>query len=235
MKRTDMRRALTLTIPVMMGYVPLGMVFGFLLVQAGAQWWLAPLMSLFVFAGAAQFLAIGFLAAGASIAEITFAVAIVNLRHIFYGISLGDILPKRLLSRIYFISALTDENYSILTGTDKEMAEKYSILIAGVNHFYWVASAMAGALLGKVIDTNINGIEFSLTALFTVLAVEQYRRLNIPLYPLVAVGTYWAALQVAPANPLFLAICAASAAILVAAPLKRILFSGTGKHMKETI
>ena len=74
---------LALSVPVAMGYVPLGTVFGFLFVQAGAPWWLALLASLVVFAGAAQFMMIPMLAAGLPVASIALATLVVNLRHVF--------------------------------------------------------------------------------------------------------------------------------------------------------
>jgi len=92
------------SMPVAMGYVPLGAVFGFLLVQAGAAWWLAPLSSLLVFAGAAQFMVIPMLAAGVSISSIALATAIINLRHVFYGLSLLD---KGLRKQTCFYGMLT--------------------------------------------------------------------------------------------------------------------------------
>lgn len=93
--------ALALTAPVAMGYIPLGTVFGFLFVQAGAAWWLAVLASLVVFAGAAQYLMIPMMAAGLSVGTIAVATLIVNLRHVFYGLSLLNRLPQgRLLRKL---------------------------------------------------------------------------------------------------------------------------------------
>lgn len=215
MRRSRFAHVLTSTIPVMMGYVPLGIVFGFLMVQNGASWWHAPLMSLMVFAGAAQFLAIGLLSVNATITEIATAVTIVNLRHIFYGVSVVHLLPRRTLGKFYFISTLTDENYSLLTGMKQDDARQHSLLVMVINHSYWVGSALAGSLIGTAVTTRINGLEFSLTALFTVLAVEQYRRLNSIAYPLVAIWAYVGAGFIAPANPLFPAICLAIVTVLL--------------------
>jgi len=102
-QKTKFSTLLGFSIPIAMGYVPLGAVFGFLMVQAGAAWWLAPLSSILVFAGAAQFMAIPLLVAGASISSIVLATAVVNLRHIFYGLSLLDQLPKNKWQRAYLI------------------------------------------------------------------------------------------------------------------------------------
>ncbi len=231
----EFRRALALTLPVMMGYGPLGIVFGFLLVQAGADWWLPPVMSLLVFAGAAQFLAIGMLAAGASISAIAAAVAIVNLRHLFYGISLQDILPANRWQRLYCIYALTDENYSLIVGMDKRDGERFAFIVTALNHSYWVLSALFGALLGNLIQVKVDGIEFSLTALFTVLAVEQYRRLKSPLLTVSALVSYVLALQFAPQQPLFVAMCLAlilTLALLTSKDwLRRLAFNSSGDQL----
>jgi hypothetical protein len=86
---------LSLTTPVAMGYIPLGMVFGFLFVQAGGAAWLAVLSSIVVYAGAAQYMMVPMLAAGLPVGAIALATAVVNLRHVFYGLSLLDRLPEQ--------------------------------------------------------------------------------------------------------------------------------------------
>jgi len=97
------RAALTLTAPVAMGYVPLGMVFGFLFVQAGGAWWLALSSSLFVYAGASQYMMIPLLAANTPIGTIALATLIVNSRHMFYGLSLLKKLPEHAIARWYLV------------------------------------------------------------------------------------------------------------------------------------
>lgn len=192
--------------PVMMGYVPLGAVFGFLLVQQGASWWLAPLMSLLVFAGAAQFLAIGLLAIGTSVPEIVFAVFIVNLRHIFYGISVRSLLPENKYKYLYCIHTLTDENYSLLSGLEKDYARKNAFSICFTNHFYWTISAAIGALIGESSNIGVKGLDFAITALFTVLAIEQYRRNPKIIFLALTVVSYLVATLMAPNQTLFAAI-----------------------------
>ncbi len=205
-KTSDIRTLLTVTTPVMMGYGPLGMVFGFLFVQQGAEWWVAPLMSLLLFAGAAQFLAIGLLAAGISIEEIAFACFIVNLRHIFYGISVRSLLPSSFFKKTYCIYTLTDENYSLLTGLDSSYVKENAFNISALNHFYWTFASLVGALIGESAEFTIPGIEFSLTALFTVLAIEQYRRNRKPILLLIVGLSYIIATVLAPDQTLFTAI-----------------------------
>jgi len=189
-----------------MGYVPLGAVFGFLLVQAGAAWWLAPLSSLLVFAGAAQFMVIPMLAVGASISSIALATAVINLRHVFYGISLLDKLPANKWHRAYLIWTLTDENYSVLTTLPPDTSAHHRVIIALLNHAWWVLGALIGALLGAQVSHSLTGIEFSLAALFAVLAVEQWRTTRQYLPIVTAVLAYALAVWYLPQHALTLAI-----------------------------
>jgi len=197
---------LQLSLPVAMGYVPLGAVFGFLLVQAGGAWWLAPIASLFVFAGAAQFMAVPLLAAGTSPGAIAVAAAIINLRHVFYGLSLLGKLPARRWQRAYLIWALTDENYSLITTLPPQTPPAHMVLVAMLNHAWWIMGSLLGALLGAQTSRALAGIEFSLAALFAVLAVEQWRATRQHWPVLAAVLSYALALWWLPQHALTLAM-----------------------------
>lgn len=206
---------LALSLPVAMGYVPLGMVFGFLLVQAGGAWWLAPLMSLLVFAGAAQFAAVPMLAAGASLGTIVLATAIINLRHVFYGLSLLHGLPANRWARAYLVWALTDENYAVITALPAGTSPARIVGAALLNHGWWVLGSLLGALLGTQLSTAFTGIDFALAALFGVLVVEQWRATRHWLPFGVAALAYALASWLLPAQ----ALAAAIGASLVAAVL----------------
>jgi 4-azaleucine resistance transporter AzlC len=166
--------ALMLTVPVAMGYIPLGTVFGFLFVQAGGDWWLAVLTSLVVFAGAAQYMMIPMIAAGMSVGTIALATLIVNLRHIFYGLSLLNKLPQDTLHRWYLVFGLTDETYSVLTLMPASSCSQMA-LVALLNHAWWVLGTLLGALIGAQAQVTLVGLDFVLAALFAVLTVEQWR------------------------------------------------------------
>ena len=97
---------LSLTTPVAMGYIPLGMVFGFLFVQAGGSGLMAVLASVIVYAGAAQYMMVPMLATGMPVSTIALATLLVNLRHIFYGLSLLDTFPRSFVLRWYTAFAL---------------------------------------------------------------------------------------------------------------------------------
>jgi 4-azaleucine resistance transporter AzlC len=181
---------LSLTAPVAMGYIPLGTVFGFLFVQAGAEWWLAILASLFVFAGAAQYMMIPMIAAGLSVGAIALATLIVNLRHIFYGLSLLNKLPQKKVLRWYMIFALTDETYSVLTTIPETTSDKQMALIALLNHFWWVLGTVIGAVIGAQAQITLAGLDFVLAALFAVLTVEQWRTKKSPAPLWIALAAY---------------------------------------------
>jgi len=195
-----------LSIPVAMGYVPLGMVFGFLMVQAGGAWWLAVLSSLFVFAGAAQFMAIPLLAAGAPLSAIALATLVVNLRHMFYGFSLLDKMPAKRWQRAYLIFALTDESYSQLTTLPLDATDAQRVALVILNHMWWNLGTVLGVVLGAQVSHSLAGIEFSLAALFAVLAVEQWRATRQPLPMLLAVAAYALAQWCLPQHALTVAM-----------------------------
>ncbi|MCW8946229.1 MAG: AzlC family ABC transporter permease, partial [Sedimenticola sp.] len=96
------------SIPVMFGYVPLGMAFGILFQNLGYAWFYAPLMGITVYAGAAQFMAVGLLAAQASLFEVAISTLILNSRHMFFGVSLLGRYRATGLKKLYLIFGLTD-------------------------------------------------------------------------------------------------------------------------------
>jgi len=169
------------TIPVMFGYIPIGIAFGFLLTQSGYFWLYAVLMSIVIYSGATQFLAIGFFVNHAAMIEIAVTTLLLNLRHSFFGLSL--IRKFSGVSRVkpYLIFALTDETYALLTSMDEpeqQSKARYYFFISLLNHLYWIIGTLIGALIGQVIKTDLRGMDFALTALFVVLVIEQYRKIR---------------------------------------------------------
>lgn len=197
---------LSLSVPVAMGYIPLGMVFGFLFVQAGAPWWLALTASVFVYAGASQFMMVPMLAMGLPMASIALATLVVNLRHMFYGLSLLQKMPTQPWARWYLVFALTDETYSVLTTLPEGTSTRQMVTVALLNQGWWVLGTLLGAVIGAQAQITLAGLDFALAALFAVLAVEQWRGAasSAPLW--VAVASYAAAWAVMPQQALLLAI-----------------------------
>jgi 4-azaleucine resistance transporter AzlC len=209
---------LALTAPVAMGYVPLGTVFGFLFVQSGASWWLAVLASVFVFAGAAQFMMIPMMAAGLPVGSIALATLAINLRHVFYGLSLLDKMPHGRLLRWYLIFGLTDETYSVLTSLPPGTTPAKMAQVALLNQGWWVLGTAIGAVIGAQAQLPLVGLDFALTALFAVLTVEQWRsnQSAVPLWA--ALAAYAGAYAVLPQHALVIAIGLSVAAGLLWKP-----------------
>lgn len=197
---------LTLSLPVAMGYVPLGTVFGFLFVQAGAPWWLALVASCIVYAGAAQFMMVPMLAAGLPVLAIAGATLVVNLRHVFYGLSLLHRLPATALARWYLVFALTDETYSVLTTLPAGTSTRQMVGVALLNQGWWLLGTVLGAVIGAQAQVGWVGLDFALATLFAVLAVEQWRSAasSAPLW--LALAAYALAHWLWPAQALLLAI-----------------------------
>lgn len=197
---------LSLSFPVAMGYVPLGAVFGFLLMQAGAAWWVGPLSSLLVFAGAAQFMAVPMLAAGVPIMPIAVATLIINSRHIFYGLSLLQRMPRNPLAKGYVIWALSDENYSIISALPASAPARQILGVVALNHFWWILGTLIGSVIGAQVGQAYAGIDFALTALFAVLTVEQWRTAGSFTPIVVAALAYFIAIAILPTQALVLSI-----------------------------
>jgi 4-azaleucine resistance transporter AzlC len=189
-----------------MGYIPLGAVFGFLFLKAGGSGWLALACSVFIYAGAAQFMMIPMLLAGASYGTLALATLVLNVRHVFYGVSLLHTLPGPRWQRWYSVFALTDETYSVLTTLPEPQRAHRMALVSALNHFWWVLGTALGVALGSAAQAHLAGLDFVLASLFAVLAVEQWRAKHTVAPILVAVVAYAAATFIAPANALAIAI-----------------------------
>ena len=177
----ELKAAFKISIPVMMGYGVLGFAFGLLLVSFDYSWYLAPLMSLFIYAGALQFVAISFFNVKAGLIDIAIASWFVNLRQSFYGLSLLKRFKNTGKLKTYLIFGLTDETYALLTTIkDDDQLKKrwYYFFLTALNQTYWFVGSTLGAVVGSNIKFNTTGLEFSLTALFVVLCIEQYKNLK---------------------------------------------------------
>lgn len=179
------RKAFPYTIPVLTGYLFIGIAFGVMYAEKGYSFLWAILMSLLVYAGSGQYLAVNFFVPGFSFLQVIFLTFMVNVRHIFYGISLLEKFNKMGKKRWYMIFGLTDETYSLLctTNVPEDVEEdKFLFAISIMNQSYWVLGSAIGAIAGTVLPINSEGIDFAMTALFVVIFVEQWmdRKNRIP-------------------------------------------------------
>lgn len=171
------RLAFLASIPVLTGYMILGIGFGILLASKGfgAPWALA--MGAFIYAGSMQFVAVDLLAGGASLVNSALMTLMVNARHLFYGVSMIEKYRGAGRKKLYLIFGLTDETYSLLcSGEVPEGVElhTYQLLVTLFDHCYWTLGCLLGGLIGSVLPFELAGIEFVLTALFVSIFVEQW-------------------------------------------------------------
>ena len=177
MRKRHLKAVFLDTVPVLTGYLFLGMGFGILLSENGygVLWALA--MSIFVFAGSGQYLAVSLLANSSGLLSAAIATLLVNARHLFYGISLLEKYKGTGKKKPYLIFALTDETYSLVTqneppeGTSRH---SYCFTVSMLDHIYWITGCTLGALVGQFIPINYEGIEFVLTALFVTMFVDRW-------------------------------------------------------------
>ena len=175
-KPTLLLAAFRYSIPVLLGYVTIGIAFGLLLSEAGYPWWLAPVMSLWMFAGAAQFIAVGLFTAGTSIWEACLIQLVVNARHMAYGLSMLTHYKNTGRFKPYLVFSLTDETFALLSSPPEMPEEKkrlFMLYVSILDQSYWVIGSASGALFGTLIPFELTGIGFALTALFVVLLMEQ--------------------------------------------------------------
>ncbi|MBE6680110.1 MAG: branched-chain amino acid transporter AzlC [Ruminococcaceae bacterium] len=171
--KNEIKRALRDTIPVLSGYMVLGMGFGIVMHSNGFGVWWTLAMSALIYAGSMQYLAVDLLAGGASLISAAIATLMVNARHIFYGISMVDRYKGTGARKPYLIFALTDETYSLVCSGEK--SKRYYLFVSVFDHIYWICGSVIGSLLGQIIPFSTEGIDFALTALFVTVFVEQWK------------------------------------------------------------
>lgn len=179
------RKAFPYTLPVFTGYLFIGIAFGVMYAEKGYSFLWAILMSVMVYAGSGQYLAVNFFVPGVSFIQVIFLTFMVNVRHIFYGISLLEKFNKMGKKRWYMIFGLTDETYSLLctTKVPEDVDEsKFLFAISLLDQCYWVLGSAIGAMAGTLLPINSEGIDFAMTALFVVIFIEQWmdRKNRIP-------------------------------------------------------
>ena len=177
MRKRHLKAVFLDTVPVLTGYLFLGMGFGILLTESGygVLWALA--MSIFVFAGSGQYLAVSLLANSSGLLSAAIATLLVNARHLFNGISLLEKYKGTGKKKPYLIFALTDETYSLVTQNEPPEGmsrHSYCFTVSMLDHIYWITGCTLGALVGQFIPINYEGIEFVLPALFVTMFVDRW-------------------------------------------------------------
>lgn len=177
MNRKTLAAAFPCTIPVLMGYLAIGMAFGLMLQSIGYGPFWAFFMSLTIYAGSGQYLGVSLLAMGAGLPHIALMTFIINFRHLVYGLSLLERFHGMGWRKLYMIFSLTDETYALLSSThppEHVNAHDYYFAIALLDHSYWIVGSVLGSLVGQLLGFDTTGVDFAMTALFIVIAVSQW-------------------------------------------------------------
>ena len=175
--KKTIKEAFKASIPVMMGYIVLGIAFGMLLESKGYHFIYALLMSGFIYAGSMQFVTINLLTSGASLINVALMTLLINARHLVYGLSMIKRFDDMGKLKPYMIFSLTDETYSLLVGTKvpEGCIEKYYLFFISLfDQCYWVIGSLLGSLIGTLLTINTTGLDFAMTALFVVIVVDQF-------------------------------------------------------------
>ena len=167
------------TIPIMTGFLFLGMTYGIYMNVSGFSFWYPMLMSMTIFAGSMEFVTVSMLLGAFHPLEALSMTLMINARHLFYGISMLDKYKGTGLKKLYLIFGMCDESFSVnYTADIQEGVDKgwFMFWVTVLNQFYWVLGSTLGGIFGSFIRFNTEGLEFVMTALFVVIFLEQWMK-----------------------------------------------------------
>lgn len=165
------------TIPIFAGFWFLSFAYGIYMNTSGFSFWYPMLMSLTIFGGSLEFLAVSMLLSPFAPLQVFLMSFMIQARHLFYGISMLEQYKNTGLKKYYLIFGLCDETFSlnytakIPAGVDEGW---FYFFVTLLNQFYWVSGATVGGLLGSVLHFNTKGLDFVMTAMFVVIFLDQW-------------------------------------------------------------
>ncbi len=172
--KSSFKKAFFDTLPVLAGFIVLGIAYGMLFVEKGYQWYYAVLSSLLIYAGSAQFVAVSLLATDINLINLFLIIFVINIRYIFYGISMLNRYNKANKVKSFLIFGLTDETFALLV--DNKQDDKYMFFVTLLNYIYWALGTFVGSIIGSDVVFNTRGLDFILTALFVTIFINQWRK-----------------------------------------------------------
>lgn len=186
-----------------LGLFPLGVAFGLLVVNSGLSWWVAPALSVAVFAGSMELLLVGLLVAATPLATIALTTFLVNFRHVFYAFSFPLHVVRNPVARAYSVYAMIDEAWAVANARPDGWTSWRLVSMQVAMQSYWVMGGLVGVLTAQLIDAPIEGLGFALCALFITLALDAFRsRTQLPPV-LLAGASFTVAVLLAPDSALF--------------------------------
>ena len=177
MKMKALKAAFPHTIPIFAGFWFLGLAYGIYMNVSGFSFWYPMLMSLTIFGGSLEFVAVSMLLAPFAPLQTFVMTLMIQARHLFYGISMLDRFKGMGWKKYYLIFGMCDETFSInYTAKIPEGVDRgwFYFFVTLLNHFYWFSGATIGGLMGNLIHFNTEGLSFVMTAMFVVIFMEQW-------------------------------------------------------------
>ena len=178
MDRKALAAAFPVTVPVLMGYLAIGIAFGLMLQEIGYNFIWAFFMSLTIYAGSGQYLGVTLLSAAAGLGTVAVMTLLINFRHLVYGLSMLEKFRGMGWRKLYMIFSLTDETYALLSSAQAPVGvnpKNFYFAIALLDQSYWILGSVVGGVAGAVIPFSTEGVDFAMTALFVVIAVDQWK------------------------------------------------------------
>lgn len=191
MNRKALAAAFPVTLPVLMGYLSIGIAFGLMLERVGFNFIWAFFMSLTIYAGSGQYLGVELLATAAGLGTVAVMTLLINFRHLVYGLSMLEKFRGMGLRKFYMIFSLTDETYALLSSVQPPVGvdpRNFYFSIALLDQSYWILGSVIGAVAGALLPIDTTGIDFAMTALFVVIAVDQWSAYKRHLPALLGAG-----------------------------------------------
>ena len=192
MRRRALAAAFPYTIPIFAGFWFLGMTYGIYMNVSGFGFWYPMLMSLTIFGGSLEFVAVSMLLAPFAPLQTFLMALMIQARHLFYGIAMLEKYKNTGWKRFYLIFGLCDETFSINCAAqippDIDRGW-FMFFVTLLDQIYWVSGSTIGGLVGSLFTFNTEGLDFVMTAMFTVIFLEQWRKEKKHYTALIGIGT----------------------------------------------
>ncbi|MBQ9196944.1 MAG: AzlC family ABC transporter permease [Clostridia bacterium] len=191
MKRKALKAAFPQTIPVMTGYLFLGLAYGIYMNVSGFPFWYPLLTAMAIYGGSLEFLVASMLLTPFAPLQTFLMALLIQARHLFYGIAMLDRYKGLGIKRLYLIFGMSDETFSLAytapvpQGIDRGW---FLFFITLLDQCYWITGATLGGMLGSLLTFNTQGLDFVMTAMFTVILVDQLKKEKRPYTELIGLG-----------------------------------------------
>lgn len=192
MKLKALKAAFPYTLPIFAGFWFLGLAYGVYMNVSGFSFWYPMLMSLTIFGGSLEFVAVTMLLSPFAPVQTLLMTLVIQARHLFYGISMLDKYRDVGWKKAYLIFGMCDETFSInYTAEIPEDVDRgwFMFFVTLLDQFYWVSAATIGGLVGSLLEFNTAGLEFVMTAMFVVIFMEQWMKEKKHYTALIGLGS----------------------------------------------